>query len=217
MNQYANFGNLVFHRKQNSDPKAFITLIYVKAQDLKHPDIMFSSKKFKATKSLGFCHACYDTYQNAHHDTSDNQKMRNYKSHTNSGHAAVVIKECAQCHQTFDRGIRYRNHLCTKIRRTARNFTKYHLRPLNSVLEVLSRQNGTVPNPLGPIDNNEPDSAVAPPLSNLQMHTICHSGKANLFGGLHIFLEGGGDLTLFHFFFDVCRKDCCRKLLSSHF
>ena len=137
---------------------------------------MYSLKKFKATKSLGFCHRCYDVGQNAYHNTTNGHMLKDFKKHTNSKHA-IVMKECEQCHQTFDRGVRYGNHICTKIRRTPRQYTKYRLRPVNSVLEILSRKNGTIPNPLGPIDNNEADSTVAPPLSNLQMHTICHSGK----------------------------------------
>lgn len=182
-------------RKQNSDASSLITLVYVKSEDLNHPDIRLSTKKFKATKSVGYCHACYNVGQDPRHHITTTQQMRNFKRHTTSKHE-IVIKECQECHKSFDRSDRYRHHICTMSRRSERTYTKYTTRPVNSVLEVLSRQNGTVPNPLGAIDNNEADSTFAPPLTNLQMHTICHSGKdlAMLisFDALHPFMEGQG-------------------------
>ena len=174
-----------------------MTFIFVKAKDLNSEEIKNSSKKLKATKSLGYCHHCYNVGQPEYHNTKEKDMDKNFKRHVNSKHSIQEkTKECQECHQKFDRGIRYSNHLCTKVRRSPQKFTKYTLRPLNSVLEVLSRQNGTVPNPLGPIDNNEVNSTVAPPLSKLQMHTICHSGKASLFWWSSYFLGRRGDLTL---------------------
>ena len=89
-----------------------------------------------------------------------------------------VEKKCPKCKKTFAKRRALNDHLCTKAFESDAEFTRYHLRPIGTVVQLLAQKKDKNPNPdISAMDQDQDtDPNVTPKFSPLQLHELCSSG-----------------------------------------
>ena len=87
----------------------------------------------------------------------------------------VVVKQCSKCKKDFSRRTDLNNHYCTRAFDSVEKFTRYHLRPIGTLVQLLAQRNQN-DRDSDDYEMEQEDPNVTPKFSALQLHELCTNG-----------------------------------------
>ena len=87
----------------------------------------------------------------------------------------MVVKQCSKCKKDFVRRRGLNNHYCTHAFDSTEKFTRYHLRPIGTVVQLLAQRKDN-DRDSDESEMEQDDHNVTPKFSPLQLHELCTNG-----------------------------------------